>query len=73
MLRAQWLAGHRLEFALLLGGSVRTALKDDLGHITSVEVLKKVFEFSHDYNTTVKIYCEANYNHRVALVGSRFR
>jgi hypothetical protein len=41
--RAQWLGGHRLEFALLLGGSRRPALKDDLGHVTSLEVLKKLF------------------------------
>jgi hypothetical protein len=60
--RTQRLARHRPELALLLGGRLGAALKNDLGHITSVEVLKKLFELTHDSNDIVKIYCESNYN-----------
>jgi hypothetical protein len=41
--RAQRLGGYRLEFALLLGGGRRPALEDNLGHVTSLEVLEEVF------------------------------
>ena len=60
--RAERLGGHRLEFAFLLGGGRRAALKDDLGHVTSIEVLQKLLELTHDSNNIVKIYCESNYN-----------
>jgi hypothetical protein len=48
-------------------------LKNDLGHVTSVEVLKELFELTHNSNNIVKIYCESNYNQSGTLRIAMFR